>query len=56
MAPQIYYKRWEVWLRGKRIGKVLAAIEKAACLRAIQRFKLNSEDQHELSVRRAKDH
>jgi hypothetical protein len=36
MPPQIYYRRWEVWLRGKRIGEVLAATERAACLRAMQ--------------------
>jgi hypothetical protein len=34
MAPQIYYRRWEVWFRGDRLGDVLAATEKAACLRA----------------------
>jgi hypothetical protein len=55
MALQIYYRRWEVWLRGERMGKVLAATEKAACLRAIQRFNVSSEDQQELYVRRAKD-
>ena len=50
MAPQTYYRRWEVWLRGERIGHVLAATEKAACLRAIQRFKISREDQRQLRV------
>jgi hypothetical protein len=52
MAPQPYYRRWTVYLRGERIGEVLAATEKGACLRAIQRFKIGKEDQKELQVRR----
>jgi hypothetical protein len=55
MAPRIYYRRWQVWLRDERIGEVLAATEKAACLRAIQRFKVSREDQQELSVQRARE-
>jgi hypothetical protein len=54
MAPQPYYRRWEVWLRGERLGEVLAATERAACARAIQRFKIREEDRRELEVRRAK--
>jgi hypothetical protein len=52
MAPQLYYRRWEVWLRGERLGGVLAATERAACARAIQRFKIKKEDRSELEVRR----
>ena len=55
MAPQTYYRRWEVWLRGSKLGEVFAATERAACLRAIQRFKISREEQQELEVRRAKD-
>ena len=55
MAPKTYYRLWEVWLRGERIGEVLAATEQAACLRAIQRFRIKREDQGELAVRRAKE-
>jgi hypothetical protein len=54
MAPQTYYRRWSVWLRGKQIGEVLAATEQAACLRAVQRFKISREDQRELRVCPAK--
>jgi hypothetical protein len=53
MAPQTYYRRWTVYLRGDRIGEVLAATEKAACLRAIRRFRISSEDRRELRVRTA---
>ena len=52
MAPQAYYRRWSVYLRGERLGEVLAATERAACLRAIQRFKISDEDRPELEVRR----
>jgi hypothetical protein len=52
MAPKPYYRRWAVYLRGERIGEVFAATERAACLRAIQRFKLRGEDRRELQVRR----
>jgi hypothetical protein len=53
MAPQSHYRRWTVYLRGEPIGEVLAATERAACLRAIQRFKISREDQKELEVRPA---
>jgi hypothetical protein len=52
MAPKNYYRRWEVWLRGEKLGEVLAATERAACLRAVQRFKIKDEDRRELEVRR----
>jgi hypothetical protein len=52
MAPQNYYRRWAVYLRGERIGEVLAATERAACLRAIHKFKIKPEDRRELEVRR----
>jgi hypothetical protein len=48
----MYTRRWAVFLRGERIGEVLAATEKAACARAIQRFKIAREDQSDLEVRR----
>jgi hypothetical protein len=54
MAPQPYYRRWAVYLRGERIGEVLAATERAACARAIQRFKISAEDRRELHVCRVK--
>jgi hypothetical protein len=41
-------------LRDERIGEVFAATERAACLRAIQRFKIKDEDRRDLEVRRAK--
>jgi hypothetical protein len=40
-----------VYIHGERLGAVLAATERAACLRAIQRFKISREDQRELQVR-----
>jgi hypothetical protein len=52
MASNPYHRRWAVWLRGERIGEVLAATEQAACLRAVQRFKIKIEDREELEVRR----
>jgi hypothetical protein len=51
MAPKTYFRRWAVYLRGERLGEVLAATERAACLRAVQRFKISREDQKELQVR-----
>jgi hypothetical protein len=54
MAPQPYYRRWEVWLRGERLGEVLAAIERAACLRAVHKFEVKDEDRRDLVVRRVK--
>ena len=53
MTPKPYYRRWSIWLRGELLGEVLAATEQAACLRAIQRFKIGREDQRELQVRTA---
>jgi hypothetical protein len=44
-----------VYLRGEQIGMVFAATEKAACLRAIQRYKVSREDQKELQVRPVRD-
>ena len=38
-----------------KLGEVFAATEQAACLRAIQRFRIGREEQQELEVRRAKD-
>jgi hypothetical protein len=55
MPAKHYYRRWEVYLRGVRIGEVLALTERAACLRAVQRFKIKEEDRRELEVRRAED-
>ena len=54
MAPPPYYRRWDVYLRGERLGEVLAATQQAACMRAIHKFKIRDEDRRELHVRRAK--
>jgi hypothetical protein len=54
MAPASYYRRWEVYLRDERMREVWAATERAACLRAIQRFKIKDEDRRDLEVRRVK--
>jgi hypothetical protein len=54
MAPQAYYRRWCVYLRGEPLGEVLAATQEAACLRAIHKFKIKDEDRQELHVCRAK--
>jgi hypothetical protein len=54
MAPTIYHRSWEVYLRDERIGEVLAATHRAACLRAIQRFQIKEADRGDLEVRRAK--
>jgi hypothetical protein len=51
MAPQNFYRCWDVYLRGERIGQVLAATEKAACLRAIHKFGISREAQQDLQVR-----
>ena len=51
-----YYQRWEVRIRGERIGEVLAATSRAACMRAVHRFKITKEeDQRELSVHRIEE-
>jgi hypothetical protein len=55
MAPQTYYRKWDVYLYGERLGMVFAATEKAACLRAVQRFKIARQDQSGLEVRRVND-
>jgi hypothetical protein len=52
MAPQYYYRRWDVYLRGERIGEVLAATHEAACQRAMYKFKIKDADRRELDVRR----
>ena len=49
------HRRWEVYLGDERIGEVLAATERAACLRAMQRFNIKGDDRRGLAVRRAKD-
>ena len=49
-----YRRRWEVWLRGERIGEVLGATEQDACARAIQRFKIDQADRSQVEVRRIK--
>ena len=51
MAPQTYYRSWDVYLRGERIGEVLAATQQAACWRAIHKFRIKPEDRRELEVR-----
>jgi hypothetical protein len=53
MPSQYYYRRWDVYLRGERIGEVLAATHEAACARAIHKFRIKPEDQRELEVRRS---
>jgi hypothetical protein len=54
MPHSSYYRPWLVYLRGRRLGQVLAATQKAACLRAIQRWRVPPEDRPELEVRRAR--
>jgi hypothetical protein len=51
MAPQQYYRRWDVYFHGERIGEVLAATHDAACLRAIHKFRISPEDRRKLQVR-----
>jgi hypothetical protein len=55
MAPKPHYRRWEVLLRGERIGVVFAATEQAACARAAERFKVEDGDRRDLEVRRVPD-
>jgi hypothetical protein len=52
MTSQIYYRRWQVWLGEQMVGEVLARTAQAACLRAIQRFKIGRDQHAELRVRR----
>jgi hypothetical protein len=48
-----YDRRWEVSLHGKILGVVRGATQQAACLRAVNVFKIqNVEDQRELVLRR----
>jgi hypothetical protein len=47
-----YQRRWTVRLRGVLLGIVLGYTHKAACLRAIQRFKVPPADRQELVVER----
>jgi hypothetical protein len=47
-------RRWEVYVRGTKIGEVFGATERAACVRAVVRFKISREDQEALEVRRLK--
>jgi hypothetical protein len=49
------HRRWEVYVRGTKIGEVYAFIERAACVRAIARFKISREDQEDLEVRRLRE-
>jgi hypothetical protein len=46
------HRRWEVYVRGTKIGEVYGVTERAACVRAVLRFKISREDQAELEVRR----
>ena len=52
MAHPTYYRRWDVYLRGSRIGEVLSATQEAACMRAIHKFKIKDEGRQQLEVRR----
>jgi RNA:NAD 2'-phosphotransferase (TPT1/KptA family) len=52
MAPPYYYRCWEVWLRGERLGEVLAATQEAACLRAIKRFGIKPEDRRDVHIKK----
>jgi hypothetical protein len=54
MPDPSYYRPWHVYLRGQPLGTVHAATEQAACLRAIQRWRVPREDHHELEPRRAR--
>jgi hypothetical protein len=49
------HRRWEVYVRGNKIGQVYAATQQAACVRAILRFKISREDQAQMEVRRLRD-
>ena len=46
------HRRWEVYVRGTKIGEVYGVTELAACVRAVLRFKISREDQEALEVRR----
>jgi hypothetical protein len=47
-------RRWEVFVRGEKIGEVHGVTERAVCVRAVARFKISREDQEALEVRRLK--
>jgi hypothetical protein len=47
--------RWEVYVRGTKIGEVYGVTERAACARAVLRFKISREDQEALEVRRLRE-
>jgi hypothetical protein len=49
------HRRWEVYVRGTKIGEVYGVTERAACVRAILRFKISREDQAALEVRRLRE-
>jgi hypothetical protein len=52
MPHASYFRTWLVTLRGQPLGVVYAATEKAACLRAIQRWRVPPDERPELEVRR----
>jgi hypothetical protein len=48
-------RHWEVYVRGDKIGEVYGVTERAACVRAVVRFKISREDQEALEVRRLRE-
>jgi hypothetical protein len=48
-------RRWAVYLHGAKIGEVYGGTERAACVRAVLRFKISREDQAALEVRRLRE-
>jgi hypothetical protein len=49
------HRRWEVYVRETKIGDVYGATERAACVRAVLRFKISREDQAQMEVRRLRE-
>ena len=49
------HRRWEVYVRGTKIGEVYGVTERAACVRAVLRFKISREDQEALEVRKLRE-
>jgi hypothetical protein len=49
------HRRWEVYVRGTKIGEVYGVTERAACVRAVLRFNISREDQEDLEVRRLRE-
>ena len=49
------HRRWEVYVRGTKIGDVYGITERSACVRAVLRFKISREDQEALEVRRLRE-